>query len=276
MVIFVSEAADPRLEPYRGIRERDLSGRHRGFIAEGEVVLRVLLAASRFPVESILVSEKRLPAVADLLSTAPPPVPVYVAAQGVMNGIVGFPIHRGVLAIGRREEPRRPDELVGSATDRAIVLGLIGIVNHDNMGGIFRNAAAFGADAVLLDGTCCDPLYRKAIRVSVGASLIVPFVRAGTPEALVSCLSDAGFHIVALSPSGSLALQDLKPSGKIALLLGAEGAGLPREILDTVSTARIPMASGFDSLNVATASGIALHHIAAMRGPALALSGGAG
>ena len=134
------------------------------------------------------------------------------------------------------------------------------------MGGIFRNAAAFGADAVLLDETCCDPLYRKAIRVSVGASLIVPFARVRGPSRLLDVLVEAGFEPIALSPRGAEPISALRRPDRAALLLGTEGPGLPGEILDRTRTVRIPMAADFDSLNVATASGIALHHLASGAG----------
>jgi tRNA G18 (ribose-2'-O)-methylase SpoU len=138
-------------------------------------------------------------------------------------------------------------------------VGLVGIANHDNMGGIFRNAAAFGADAVLLDDTCCDPLYRKAIRVSVGAALTTPWARAGDGAALAGRLAAAGCQVVALSPKGEVELSDLRPGPRVAALFGAEGPGLPAEVLARARTVRIVMAGGFDSLNVATTSGIVLH-----------------
>jgi tRNA G18 (ribose-2'-O)-methylase SpoU len=275
-MISIADPSDPRLAPYRALRERDLLGRESRFIAEGEVVLRVLLTASRFPVESILLSEKRARAMADLLAAVPAETPVYVAAQDIISGIVGFPMHRGVLALGRCTPPRATFDLLAELGPEAIVVGLVGIANHDNVGGIFRNAAAFGASAVLLDGTSCDPLYRKAIRVSVGAGLVVPFGRGGTAESLVEELGAAGFDIVALSPSGAEPLRSFRRSPRTALLLGAEGAGLPREILRRLNTARIPMAPGFDSLNVATASGIALHHLASAGQSGLALPLGRG
>jgi len=131
------------------------------------------------------------------------------------------------------------------------------------MGGLFRNAAAFGADAVLLDDSCCDPLYRKAIRVSVGAALTTPFARAGNAEQLCRRLTGAGFSVVALSPQGHADLADFMPAARTAALFGAEGPGLPQTLLGQVESVRIPMARGFDSLNVATASGIVLHHLAA-------------
>jgi tRNA G18 (ribose-2'-O)-methylase SpoU len=143
----------------------------------------------------------------------------------------------------------------------SLVLALSGIGNHDNMGGLFRNAAAFGAGAVLLDAGCCDPLYRKAVRVSVGAALAVPFARLPRGTDLVGLLEEHGFEVLALSPSGSSPLAGLRRPPRAALLLGAEGPGLAPEVLARALTVSIPMAGEFDSLNVATACGIALHHL---------------
>jgi len=140
-------------------------------------------------------------------------------------------------------------------------MALMGVSNHDNIGGLFRNAAAFEVDAVLLDGACCDPLYRKAIRVSVGGALMVPFARLAPDEDVVGLLGRAGFRCLALSPGGATALGDVKRPGRTALLLGAEGAGLSDAILARMQTVTIPMSGVFDSLNVATASGIALYHL---------------
>ena len=260
MLIPVDDPRDPRLEPYRAVRERDLIGRQGRFIAEGEVVLRVLLARSRFRVESVLVSEKRA-AAGGVLAEVLPRVPVYVVPQAAMSEVAGFAIHRGLLAVGRREPMACAAELLRNAGPVATVLGLVGLANHDNVGGVFRNAAAFGVDAVLLDETSCDPLYRKAIRVSVGAALITPFSRGGTADDLVGGLADAGFEVVALSPAGAEPLASYRRALRTALLLGAEGPGLPPALLALTRTVRIPMADGFDSLNVATASGIALHHL---------------
>jgi tRNA G18 (ribose-2'-O)-methylase SpoU len=259
-VIFVDDPEDPQLAPYRAVRERDLRGAHGPrFIAEGIVVVRLLLQSARFAAESLLLSQAKATSLADFLATLPPALPVYVAAQPVMDAIVGFPVHRGVLAVGRRSDPPAADTLLAAVPDPALVLGLIGLANHDNVGGIFRNAAAFGVDAVLLDDTSCDPLYRKAIRVSVGASLTVPFARDGDGASMVKRLEDRGFRVHALSPSGARKIGEVKHTGKIALLLGAEGPGLPPDILARTQTLRIPMHAGFDSLNVATAAGIALY-----------------
>jgi tRNA G18 (ribose-2'-O)-methylase SpoU len=146
--------------------------------------------------------------------------------------------------------------------ERALVLALFGIANHDNMGGLFRNAAAFGVDAVVLDSDCCDPLYRKAIRVSVGAALVVPFARLNRDEDPLALMSRSGLEAIALSPSADLPIRRLMRPAKAALLLGAEGPGLPKALLDRARAVSIPMAGGLDSLNVATAAGIALHHLA--------------
>lgn len=257
--IFIDDPADPRLADYREVRERDLAGRD-GFMAEGQVVLEKLIRSGRHPVRSVLVAEKRLAGLSGLLAGLPEAAPVYAASQAAMDAVVGFPIHRGILAVGERR-PLNVDALLASLPDEALIVGLVGIANHDNMGGLFRNAAAFGVDAVLLDDSCCDPLYRKAIRVSVGAALTTPFAMAGSAEALSERLAGAGFTVVALSPQGCVDLADFEPAARTAALFGAEGPGLPQTVLDRARSVRIPMAGGFDSLNVATSSGIVLHHL---------------
>jgi tRNA G18 (ribose-2'-O)-methylase SpoU len=258
LIVRIDDPDDPRLSPYRDVRERDLVGRDRLFMAEGRVVLEKAIAAMPQALDSVLVAEHRLDSLTDVLAALPPTTPVYAAGQAAMDAVVGFPIHRGILAVGRRPE-HDASALLAGLPDRALVVGLVGIANHDNMGGVIRNAAAFGANAVLLDETCCDPLYRKAIRVSVGAALTTPFARAGGAEALVATLSDAGFEVVALSPRGQVELADLTAGPRVAALFGAEGPGLPEALLARTRTVRIAMAGGFDSLNVATTSGIVLH-----------------
>jgi len=261
MPIAVSDPDDPRIEAYRAVRERDLVGRRHRFIAEGEVVLRVLLKQTRFRIESVLLAESRVDVLGDALDLLSPEVPVYTANRAVMDAIVGFPIHRGILAVAHRAPAPPVEELLSQMPEEALVVGLIGLANHDNVGGIFRNAAAFGAGAVLLDQETCDPLYRKAVRVSVGGALVVPFTRASSAGAMVQALRAASFDVIALSPSGREVLSQVQPSRRTALLLGAEGPGLPAELLAQTRTVSIPMSGGFDSLNVATTSGIALHHL---------------
>ncbi len=259
-ITFIDDPDDPRLADYRQVRERDLVGRGGGFIGEGQVVLEKLVAAGRHPLRSVLVAEKRLGALEGLLAQLASDVAVYAAGQPVMDALVGFHIHRGILASGRRNEADAGALLAGLPA-KALVVALSAIANHDNMGGIFRNAAAFGADAVLIDDACCDPLYRKAIRVSVGAALTTPFARAGSAAAMVDRLAAAGFEVVTLSPSAPMNLRDLRPAPRTAVVFGAEGPGLSADILARTRAVGIPMAGGFDSLNVATTSGIVLHHL---------------
>lgn len=244
------------------MRERDLVGRSGLFVAEGRVVLEKLVQAGRHPLVSVLVADHRLHGLQDLLAGLPAETPVYAASQAVMDAIVGFPIHRGILGLGRRAEPA-PEALLSGLPDGALVVALSAIANHDNMGGVFRNAAAFGADAVLLDADCCDPLYRKAIRVSVGAALTTPFARLPPGADLVGVLHDRGFEVLALSPQGTEELDSVVPAARTAALFGAEGPGLAAGVLARTRTVRIAMAGGFDSLNVATTSGIVLHRLAA-------------
>jgi tRNA G18 (ribose-2'-O)-methylase SpoU len=261
MLIAISDPDDLRIEPYRAVKERDLLGRQHRFIAEGEVVLRVLLGQSRFEAESLLLAEGRVESLGDVLHLLPQEVPIYVASRQVMDAIVGFPIHRGILAVARRPPLPSAETVLAGLPEKALVVGLVGLANHDNVGGIFRNAAAFGADAVLLDPETCDPLYRKAIRVSVGGALVVPFTRAPSADALLRALEEASFQVIALSPAGAETLAQVQPSRRTALLLGAEGPGLPPDLLARTRSVSIPMSGGFDSLNVATTSGIALHHL---------------
>lgn len=260
MLISIDDPADPRIEPFVQVRERDLVGRQGRFVAEGEVVLSV--AAGRGLIEAVLIDAKRASALAPLLDRLAPGTPVYTASQGVLDAVVGFHIHRGILGIGRRPPEPDPAALLAAAADPGMVLLLFGIGNHDNMGGLFRNAAAFGASAILLAGDCCDPLYRKAIRVSVGATLMVPFARVAAGSDPLELLQAAGFEALALSPAGGERLIDLTPPRRAAVLLGSEGPGLPQAVLDRSRTVAIPMSPGWDSLNVAVTGGIVLHHLA--------------
>jgi tRNA G18 (ribose-2'-O)-methylase SpoU len=256
----ITDPDDPRIAGYRHIRERDLIGREGLFVAEGEVVLRHLISSPLVRPVSVLIAEKRAEGLADVLAKVPPGVPVYTANQDVLDAIAGFHLHRGILALGERIDRPSAETLLARLPERALVVALFGIGNHDNMGGLFRNAAAFGADAVLLAPDCCDPLYRKAIRVSVGASLITPYGGFGDDDP-VDLLSRHGFEVMALSPAGRFELSTVRPSGRTAALFGSEGPGLSTAILEKCTTVRISMAGGFDSLNVATTSGVVLHHL---------------
>ncbi|MFK0162149.1 TrmH family RNA methyltransferase [Rhizobium sp. NPDC090279] len=269
-LIEITHPDDPRIAEFRDIRERDLTGRDSRFIAEGTVVLRLLAGAHAaggdFVAEKVLLLKNRLAGVRDIVESLPADVPVYVAGAEVLDGIVGFHLHRGVLALGRRTT----EDAIGAFLDRlpkqALVLAGCGISNHDNMGSMFRNAAAFGAAAVLLDESCCDPLYRKALRVSVGSILTVPYRRQSSGADLLAALTERGFAIWSLSPRGTVDIRDVPACDRMALVVGTEGDGLPESILSAFGSVRIPQAPGLDSLNVATASGIALFEMAAKNG----------
>ncbi len=255
----ISSFADPRVAPYIGIRERDLTGGADGrFIVEGKVALQTLLTRSRFEVESLFLCETRLQPLHQIMADLPTGIPVYTAPQSLMDEVVGFPIHRGVLACARKGDRAPLASLL--ASNRLLVLNQIS--NHDNVGAAFRNAAAFGADGVVLDAGSCDPLYRKSIRVSSGASLWLPYHHGGTGTQHVAALKAAGFTIWAMTPRpDAVPLGQLQPPDKLALLLGAEGPGLADELIAACQPVRIPMSTGFDSVNVATAGAIALSHV---------------
>lgn len=269
-LIAVTDAGDPRIAGFRQIRERDLRREAGRFVAEGTVVLRVLAGvhggAGGFSAESVLVLENRVAGVAGLLESLPENVPIHVAPRAVMDAIAGFPMHRGVLALGRHEDSGGVSRLLGRLPASALLVLGQAIANHDNMGAIFRNAAVFGADAAIFDAQSCDPLYRKSIRVSVGGVFEVPFARGGDIEANLAAAAENGFELIGLSPRGGTTIDEVVPAARTALVLGTEGEGLPQGVLRRLRTVRIPQAPGMDSLNVATASGIALYRLASRMG----------
>ncbi|KAK0350782.1 hypothetical protein LTR94_027604 [Friedmanniomyces endolithicus] len=261
-MIPITDPLDPRIDPFRNIRERDLTGRKGLFIAEGEVVLRVLLSpASLCRPKALLLAERRLPAFSDLIPTLDADVPVFVAPQPVLDAIAGFDLHRGILAVGEKPAQVELDGLIAKLGPHGVLVVASGIGNHDNMGGLFRNAAAFGASGLVLDETCCDPFYRKAIRVSVGAVLRTPFCRVGSLNAAIKTLKGRGVEVLALTPAAKERLTDFRPRGATAIVLGSEGPGLEASIIDLCRPIGIPMAGGFDSLNVAVTSALALHQV---------------
>lgn len=250
----IASADDLRIADYVSVREADLVKRRGIFLAEGVEVVRTLVRQGRFPIRSLFLSERRLEAVQDLALSSE--VPVYVAPQEVMDRVAGFPIHRGCLAAGERGPEESAAALLDRLPDARTVVVLEAIANHDNVGGIFRNGLALGADAVLLDGRSADPLYRKAIRVSMGATLRLPFARG---ERLVEVLHDRKFACVALTPHDAAPIDEMEWPERTALFLGTEGAGLDRSTIASCDlSVRIPMVPGVDSLNVATAAAIAL------------------
>ncbi len=224
-LILLPSPDDPRLLPYRAIKDRD-SARDGLFIAEGEVVVRHLLATRRFPVHSLLLDEARHAAMRDDLAALPDPPDIMVVSAAVMTGIAGFHVHRGCLATVQRLPPLLPEALLVTSAAPLRLVVAIGLANHDNVGAVFRNAAAFGADGVLLDEESCDPLYRKAIRVSVGAALSLPFARLPALD-ISGWLKANSIEPLALTPAGDEDLRSVVPPGRFALLLGAEGPAFP-------------------------------------------------
>ena len=263
---------DPRLAPYRNLTDAQLrADERRGvrdrFMAESELVVRTLLG-SAFGVESLLCNPTglaRLLAGATVVDADPEPViPIFVVGQAVLEAVVGFDFHRGVLACGVRPAPREATALLRSASSLTI---LEDIHNHDNMGGLFRVVAALGGNspAVLLSPSCVDPLYRKSLRTSIGHVLRVPYATlAPWPDAL-TVVADAGFDLFALTPETHAEdIGCVTVARRPAIVLGAEGPGLSAGAFAKANRrVRIPIAPGVDSLNVHVVGAIALHRLVA-------------
>jgi tRNA G18 (ribose-2'-O)-methylase SpoU len=230
------------------------------FVAEGRLVVRRLLASPRWVTRSALVTKAAASALSALLESCS--APIYLVDQALMNALAGFDIHRGCLALAERP----PDRALAAADLEGVshVVALEGVSNPDNVGGIFRSAAAFGAGLVLLGPGCGDPLYRKAMRTSMAAALAVPFVSSGPwPDAL-ALLRARRFLVMALTPDPrAVPLRDATiTSARVALLLGAEGEGLSERALAHADVrVRIPIDGVVDSLNVASAASIAMYHV---------------
>jgi tRNA G18 (ribose-2'-O)-methylase SpoU len=260
-IVRISVAEDASLDDYRSLTDvalRRITEPANGlYIAESTKVIVRAVSAGHQP-RSVLVLEQWLPEVADLLEDYD--IPIYVGTAEVLQGITGFDLHRGALASMHRPAASSVEDVLRDAR-RVVVLE--DIVDHTNVGAIFRSAAGLGADAVLISPRCADPLYRRSVRVSMGTVLQVPWTRLPEWAAAAVILKDAGFHLAALSlTADAVSLDEFAADApnKIAILLGAEGDGLSRVAIshaDTVVT--IPMSHGVDSLNVAAASAVALY-----------------
>ena len=258
--VTVDDPSDPRLADYVGLSDAALRREGTTFIAEGELVIRQLLR-SPYPVRSVLVTPARWAALESVLAGVD--APVYVASLDVMRAVAGFNIHRGAVASATRLPLPDPLSLLAPARRVAVLEGLN---DHENLGVLFRSAAAFGIDAVLLDPTCADPLYRRAVRVSLGHVLQVPFTRLSPWPSALAMVRDAGFNLVALTPRPAalpVSVLEASANDKVALLLGAEGPGLSPVALSMADRwVRIPIDPDVDSLNVGTAAAIAFHRAA--------------
>jgi len=261
-VIDILDPADPRVDDFRDLnsvdRRPDLPTGKGLVIAEGVLVTQRMLA-SRFRPHAFLGTERRLLELADDLADTGGPY--YRASPEVMADVVGFHLNRGVLGVARRASELTVSEVIGGARTVAV---LEGVNDHENLGSIFRNAAGLGVDAVIFGTGCADPLYRRAVRVSMGHALLVPFAKAQRWPADLNDLRDNGFRLLAMTPNPAAqtlaeAMEHMAEQ-KVAILVGAEGPGLTETAMRASdSRVRIPMARGTDSLNVATAAALAFY-----------------
>ncbi len=266
----VDQGDDPRLLPYHRLSDpnfrREYESRNGTLIAEGLLVLEILVGARR-PICSVLCSVQAAPRVAEALAGLERDFTVMVAEEKILQEVVGFPFHRGVVALAERWAQPSLEELAAASLcgQKAVLLVLEALVDHVNVGAAFRNAAALGASGVLLDPRCADPLYRRSLRVSMGRALTVPFRRAQSWPGELEQLAENGFAVVAMTTDASATpLSELSiESDRLAIAIGSEGGGLSGAVSDlagrTGHMARIPMHGGVDSLNAATAAAIALH-----------------
>jgi tRNA G18 (ribose-2'-O)-methylase SpoU len=261
-VISVTDAADPRLADYRGLTDvalrRTLEAERGLYMAEGAKVIARALRAGHTP-RSVLASHKWIDGITDVLGADAAEVTVFEAPEDVLEQVTGFQVHRGALAAMHRPELPSVAELVRDAR-RVVVLE--GIVDHTNVGAIFRSVAGIGADAVIVSPTCADPLYRRSVKVSMGTVFQVPWTRAQSWPGVLDELRDAGFVVAGMAlAEGAVPLDEFafEEHEKVALVMGTEGDGMTRTALNHVDVpVVIPMAGGVDSLNVAAASAVAL------------------
>jgi tRNA G18 (ribose-2'-O)-methylase SpoU len=257
-LVGVDSAADPRLGDYVDLRDVQLRRRLETdlglFIAEGEKVVRRAIEAGHRP-RSFLMSERWLDGLSDVLAAAPD-VPCFVVSEALAEQVTGFHVHRGALASLHRRPLPSVESVLASAS-RAVVLE--DVVDHTNVGAIFRSAAALGFDAAVLSPRCADPLYRRSVKVSMGAVFALPYARFDSWRDAIGMLRAAGFTTLALTPAPeAVDLADLAPPERPALLVGAEGDGLSRRWLEAADVrVRIRMMGGIDSLNVAAATAVA-------------------
>ncbi|MED7930301.1 RNA methyltransferase [Nonomuraea sp. LP-02] len=263
MLEYVTDADDPRLSDYTRLRDvelrKSLEAERGLFLAEGEKVIRRAIGAG-YPIRSVLTTRRWLPSLADVLGDAL----VYVVDDEIMSGIAGFQVHRGALASMERLPLPSVERLLKGGARRLLVLE--DLVDHSNIGAIFRSAAALGVDAVILSPRCADPLYRRAVKVSMGAVFSIPYARMDDWFEGLSRLREAGFQTLALTPDQKVTpIDTVQLSDRVALLLGSEGDGLSSHWLEEADQAVcIPMstaamAAGVDSLNVVAAAAIACH-----------------
>ena len=264
----LDDVADPRLEDYREVKEA-WRVRERGvFLVEGRMAVKALLGADRFTVRSVLLTEAALPEIQPLWSAAEARGQsslsgsrAFVLPPTAMSLVSGVRFHQGCIAAATVPGDIPIEGLLGSGVQRLLVLE--DLTDPDNVGSCFRNALAFGFDAVLLTPKCAPPLYRKSIRTSMGAILKLPFTQVSQDLRELIDLGERGFGLVGLTPNaGARELAELGGNLPVVLIVGSEGTGLSARARSVVDLeVRIPMVPEADSLNVATAAGIAMHKI---------------
>ncbi|MEU3821568.1 MULTISPECIES: RNA methyltransferase [unclassified Streptomyces] len=266
-LLTIDDPDDPRLHDYTGLTDVELRRRREPeeglFIAEGEKVIRRAVQAG-YGMRSMLLSAKWVDVMRDVIEASP--APVYVVEPALAERVTGYHVHRGALASMRREPLPAARELLATARRVAVMES---VNDHTNIGAIFRSAAALGMDAVLLSPDCADPLYRRSVKVSMGAVFSVPYARLDSWPHDLEAVREAGFRLLALTPAQeAVVLDEVAPHRleRVALMLGAEGEGLSARALRAADTwVRIPMAHGVDSLNVGAAAAVAFYAVTAGR-----------
>jgi tRNA G18 (ribose-2'-O)-methylase SpoU len=263
-LITIEDPNDPRLSDYVALTDVELRRRREPqeglFIAEGEKVIRRARAAG-YRMRSMLLSAKWIDVMRDVIDEVP--APVYAVAPELAEQVTGYHVHRGALASMQRKPLREAEELLAGA--RRVAL-LEGIVDHANLGAVYRSAAALGMDAILLSPDCADPLYRRAVKVSMGTVFSVPYATLDPWPRALETLRDAGFSLLALTPHpDAVPLPEVPPKllERCAVMLGSEGNGLSTEALRAADAwARIPMSHDIDSLNIAAAAAVSFYALA--------------
>ncbi|MFG3118866.1 TrmH family RNA methyltransferase [Streptomyces sp. NPDC048197] len=266
-IITVDDPDDPRLADYTGLTDVELRRRREPaeglFIAEGEKVIRRARHAG-YEMRSMLLSSKWVDVMRDVIDEVP--APVYAVSPALAEQVTGYHVHRGALASMQRTPLPAATELLAQAR-RIVVMEAVN--DHTNIGAIFRSAAALGMDAVLLSPDCADPLYRRSVKVSMGAVFSVPYARLESWPRDLSVVREAGFKLLALTPAEKAStIDEAAPHtlDRVALMLGAEGGGLTTGALRAADEwVRIPMAHGVDSLNVGAAAAVAFYAVTSGR-----------
>lgn len=281
-IIPISTLDAPELADYRGVKDRQLTpefgeragseGKVGKFMAEGEIVFRALVD-SAYRVLSVLCTPSRLKTIEADLARLPGGTPVYVAEPAMMEALIGFDMHRGLLAIGERRPHGTLEEIVARCAPGRPIVIMEHLANHDNVGGIFRSAAALNAAGIMISPATADPLYRKSLRVSVGCVLKLPWMRMVDWPTGLQALKGMGVRVLALSPrEDAVELESIvegltETKQRCAILVGAEGPGLTAAAMGLADVlVRIPMQAGVDSLNVSTTAGIVLYRLSGVSG----------